>query len=173
VELVSPGDSVALSAGTTTLAVAHELVGVDDLTVVTNSLPVAELLQAAGRQDLTVVLTGGVRTPSDALVGPVAVAALRTLHVDWLFLGVHGLDDRAGLTTPNLLEAATDQALMSSARKVVVVADSTKWGVVGLSSIAALDEVDVLVTDEGLPADARRVLRQHVGRLLLPPGPNG
>jgi DeoR/GlpR family transcriptional regulator of sugar metabolism len=170
VELVSPGDSVALSAGTTTLAVARELLAVDDLTVVTNSLPVAELLEAAGRQDLTVVRTGGVRTPSDALVGPVAVAALRSLHVDWLFLGVHGMDERAGLTTPNLLEAATDQALMSSARQVVVVADSTKWAVVGLSSIAALDDVDVLVSDAGLPADARRAVSQHVGRLVVPSG---
>ena len=49
---------------------------------------------------MTVVLTGGIRTPSDALVGPVAVQALQALHVDWLFLGVHGIDERAGLTTP-------------------------------------------------------------------------
>ena len=84
--------------------------------MVTNSLPVAELLHAARRADLTVVLTGGVRTPSDALVGPVAVTALRTLHVDWLFLGVHGIDERAGLTTPNLVEAETDRALVGLRR---------------------------------------------------------
>lgn len=164
--LVSPGDSVAVSAGTTTLAVARELLAVQPLTVVTNSLPVAELMHSAGR-DPDVVLTGGVRTPSDALVGPTAVNALRDLHVDWLFLGVHGLDERAGLTTPNLLEAATDQALIASARQVVVVADSSKWGVVGLSTIAPLTEVDVLVTDAGLGPDARRVLGQRVDRLLL------
>jgi DeoR/GlpR family transcriptional regulator of sugar metabolism len=159
---------VALSAGTTTLALARELLAVDDLTVVTNSLPVADLLHSAGRRDLTVVLTGGTRTPSDALVGPVAVRALADLHVDWLFLGVHGLDERAGLTTPNMLEASTDRALVTSARQVVVVADSTKWGVVGLSTIARLDEVDVLVSDDDLPVEARQLLRQHVGRLLLP-----
>ena len=60
------------------------------------------------------LLTGGTRTPSDALVGPLAVAALRSLHVDWLFLGVHGVDERAGLTTPNLVEAETNRALIAA-----------------------------------------------------------
>lgn len=169
--LVSPGDSVAISAGTTTYAVAMQLRTVPQLTVVTNSVPVGELLHSTGRDDLTVVLTGGMRTPSDALVGPVAVTALSTLHVDWLFLGAHGVDERAGLTTPNLVEAETDRALVACARRVAVVADSSKWGVVGLSSIARLDEVDVLVTDDGLDPDAQRVLRARVGRLLLAPQP--
>ncbi len=167
VTLVAPGDSVAISAGTTTYAVARELLAVPHLTVVTNSVPVGELLHASGRDDLTVVLTGGVRTPSDALTGPVAVAALQSLHVDWLFLGVHGFDDRAGFTTPNLVEAETDRALVRCARRVVVVADSTKWGVVGLSSIARLDEVDVLVTDSGLDAEAQQLIRARVAQFVL------
>jgi DeoR/GlpR family transcriptional regulator of sugar metabolism len=167
--LVEAGDSVALSAGTTTYAVALELRHVPDLTVVTNSVPVGEALHHGARDDLTVVLTGGVRTPSDALVGPVAVATLTTLHVDWLFLGVHGVDERAGLTTPNLVEAETDRALVACARQVVVVADSTKWGVVGLSSIARLDQVDVLITDEGLDPEARRILQSRVGTLTVAP----
>jgi DeoR/GlpR family transcriptional regulator of sugar metabolism len=167
--LVEPGDSVAISAGTSTYAVAMQLRAVPDLTVVTNSVPVGELLHTTGRDDLTVVLTGGVRTPSDALVGPVAVTALSTLHVDWLFLGVHGVDERAGLTTPNLVEAETDRALVACARRVAVVADSTKWGVVGLSTIARLDDVDVLITDSGLDPDAQRLLRARVGRLVIAP----
>ena len=109
------------------------------------------------------MLTGGVRTPSDALVGPVAVAALRSLHVDWLFLGVHGIDERAGFTTPNLVEAETNRALIAAARQVVVTADSTKWGVVGLCSMARLDDVDVVVTDDGLDAEARRLLGHGSG----------
>jgi DeoR/GlpR family transcriptional regulator of sugar metabolism len=137
--------------------------------VVTNSVPVGELLHQSARDDLTVVLTGGVRTPSDALVGPVAVAALRSLHVDWLFLGVHGFDERAGFTTPNLEEAETNRALIASARQVVVTVDSTKWGVVGLSSMARLDDVDVVVTDEGLDPDAQRVVHSRVGRLIIAP----
>lgn len=165
--LVEPGAAIALSAGTTTFAVARELRTIPDLTVVTNSVPVAQLLHETNRRDLTVVLTGGVRTPSDALVGPVAVAALRGLHVDWLFLGVHGYDDRVGLTTPNLVEGETDRALVSSARRLVVVADHSKWGVVGLSTIATLDDVDVLVTDDGLDTDSRHTVTGHVGRLVV------
>ena len=173
--LVEPGDSVALSAGTTTYAVAEALLGVADLTVVTNSLPVARLLHESARRDLTVVLTGGVPTPSDALVGPVAVGALRGLHVDWLFLGVHGIDEHAGLTTPNLVESDTDRALVAAARQVVVVADSSKWRIVGLSSIATLSEVDVLVMDSGLAESARRELASRVGRLAIAevPGASG
>lgn len=167
--LVSAGDSVALSAGTTTHAVALELRHVPDLTVVTNSLPVGDAMNAVPRPDRTVILTGGIRTPSDALVGPVTVATLRSIHVDWLFLGVHGFDERAGFTTPNLEESETNRALIGCARRVVVVADSSKWGVVGLSSMARINEVDVLVTDDGLDPDAQRSLRTKVRELLLAP----
>jgi DeoR/GlpR family transcriptional regulator of sugar metabolism len=164
--LVEPGASVALSAGTTTRAVASALLGTPRLTVVTNSLRVAEVFHDAGRDDVTVVLTGGERTPSDALVGPVAVAALHRLHVDLLLMGVHGMDAEAGFTTPNLVEAETNRALVRSARQVAVVADNSKWGVVGLSTIATLDEVDVVVSDAGLAPEARRVLEDSC-RLVL------
>jgi len=165
--LVEPGASVALSAGTTTHAVASALLTVPRLTVVTNSLRVAEVLHNAGRDDLTVMLTGGERTPSEALVGPVAVAALRRLHVDWLLMGVHGMDAEAGFTTPNIVEAETNRALVASARRVAVVADNSKWGVVGLSTIADLDEVDVVISDDGLPLEARQVLESSCERLVL------
>ncbi|WP_066581518.1 DeoR/GlpR family DNA-binding transcription regulator, partial [Cellulomonas timonensis] len=170
--LIEPGQSVALSAGTTTHLLAREIAAATalrPLTVVTNSLPVAEALHSAtSPAGLDVILTGGVRTPSDALVGPVADTSLSRLRVDTAYLGVHGLDED-GLTTPNLLEAATNQALLACATQLTVLADHTKWGVVGLARIAALDEVDVLVTDSGLPDDARRALASRVGRLLLAP----
>ncbi|WP_432509880.1 DeoR/GlpR family DNA-binding transcription regulator [Kineococcus sp. SYSU DK001] len=159
-----PGASVALSAGTTTAALAAELRAVPDLTVVTNSPRVADVLH---EPDRTVILSGGERTPSDALVGPVARAGLATLHVDVLFLGVHGLDVRAGLTTPNLLEADTNRALMDCAARVVVVADATKHAVVGLTSFAPLSAVDVLVTDAALDPADRAALAEHVGELVI------
>lgn len=165
--LVPPGSSVALSGGTTTLAVAEQLREVPDLTVVTNSLPVADALHEPDRRDRTVVLTGGIRTPSDALVGPVAVAALRDLHVGLLFLGVHGFSRRTGCTSPNMVEAATNKALIAAAGKTVVVADHTKLRLVGLSTILPMDEVDILVTDGGLSPDDRGALETSVGRLLV------
>ncbi|MFI7081891.1 DeoR/GlpR family DNA-binding transcription regulator [Micromonospora sp. NPDC049903] len=165
--LVHPGAAIALSAGTTTAELARRLVDVPSLTVVTNSLPVADILHDQGRDDQTVVLTGGVRTPSDALVGPLAVAAVRSLHLDLLFLGVHGVTDRAGFTTPNLLEAETNRALVAAADRLVVLADHTKWGTVGLSAIAPLSDAHVLVTDDQLAPEARRLLADRVGELLV------
>ncbi|MFE6689435.1 DeoR/GlpR family DNA-binding transcription regulator [Streptomyces sp. NPDC057743] len=166
-ELAVPGSAIALAGGTTAYALAQRLVEVPELTVVTNSVRVADVFYDAQRaaasggegpapaKAATVVLTGGIRTPSDTLVGPVADAAIRSLHFDLLFLGVHGISVEAGLSTPNLAEAETNRHFVRSARRVVVVADHTKWGTVGLSSFAALDEVDVLVTDAGLSAEAR------------------
>jgi DeoR/GlpR family transcriptional regulator of sugar metabolism len=167
VGLVSPGTAIGISAGTTTYALARRLVDVPGLTVVTNSVPVADVLHRAGGADQTIILTGGVRTPSDALVGPFAVAALRTIHVDLVFMGVHGIDPHSGFTTPNVLEADTDRALVESGRRLVVVADHTKWGVVGISSIARLNEADTVVTDAGLDAEARELLRAEVRELVV------
>ncbi|MFF8458674.1 DeoR/GlpR family DNA-binding transcription regulator [Streptomyces albidoflavus] len=173
--LVSPGTAIALSGGTTTYALAKRLTGVADLTVVTNSVRVADVFHAAqpgAERQAAVVLTGGVRTPSDSLVGPVADQAIRSLHVDVLFIGVHGIAPEAGLSTPNLAEAETNRCLVRSARRVVVVADHTKWGTVGLSSFATLDEVDTLVTDEGLDEEARAEVAERL-RLLVVAGQQG
>jgi DeoR/GlpR family transcriptional regulator of sugar metabolism len=166
-DLVEPGMAVAVSAGTTTYALAQRLADIPRITVVTNSIQVTDALQRAGRPDQTTILTGGVRTPSEALVGPFAVAALRTVHVDLVFMGVHGMDPHSGFTCPNLLEAETDRALIEAGRRLVVVADHTKWGVIGISSIARLDQADILVTDSGLSADARTVLDASVQRLII------
>jgi len=118
--LVQPGATIGISAGTTTYELARAVRDVPQLTVVTNSVPVAQLLHESQAAGHVVVLTGGVRTPSDALVGPVAVTALSGLHVDRLFLGAHGIDRGAGLTTPNLVEAETNRAMVRSARTVCV-----------------------------------------------------
>jgi DeoR/GlpR family transcriptional regulator of sugar metabolism len=170
-ELVQPGTAVALSGGTTTWALAHHLAEVPGLTIVTNSLPVAEELHRSGRDDQTVVLTGGVRTPSDALVGPVAVSVIRSLNVDMLLMGVHGMSTHAGFTTPNLLEAETDRALVAAARRLVVLADHTKWGVIGISTIAQLRDADIVVTDDGLAEEARGQLGDAVGELIVAAAP--
>lgn len=167
--LVRPGTAIGISAGTTTYAVARHLVDVPGLTIVTNSVQVAELLHKAPGDSRTVHLTGGMRTPSDALVGPFAVAALQTTHLDLVFMGVHGMDAKSGFTTPNLMEAETNRALIAAGRSLVVVADHTKWGVIGISSIARLDEADTLITDAAIPEHAQEILGERVGELVLAP----
>jgi DeoR/GlpR family transcriptional regulator of sugar metabolism len=165
--LVQAGSAIAVSAGTTTHLLARHLVDIPDLTVVTNSVWVADVLHRAGSEGVTVLLTGGLRTPSDALVGPLAIAALSSLHLDAVFLGVHGMDVHAGFSTPNLLEAETNRAMVRGARRLFVLADSTKWGLVGLSSMADLADAAMVITDTGLPAGARTVLSERAGELVL------
>lgn len=164
--LVRPGMSIGLSGGSTTWALAQALREVPDLTLVTNSLRIAEEFHHSSAQQ-AVVLTGGVRTPSDALVGPVAVRALQVLHCDLVFLGVHGIDEHAGFTTPNIMEAETNRALVETGQEVVVLADHSKWGRVGLTTIVDLDAVDHLVTDDQMPPDAVQTLREHIGTVDL------
>jgi DeoR/GlpR family transcriptional regulator of sugar metabolism len=167
--LTGPGAAVGITAGTTTAQLAAELVTVPNLTVVTNSIRVADVFHAHERTDRTVVLVGGERTPSEALVGPVAVAALSTFHLDTVFMGVHGMHERAGFTTPNLREAETNRAFVAGANELVVLADHTKWGVTGLTTMASLDEAAVVVTDDLLGEHAYTVLTEHVDRVILSP----
>jgi DeoR/GlpR family transcriptional regulator of sugar metabolism len=168
-ELIDSGTAIALSAGTTTWALGQHLAAIQGLTIVTNSTTVADTISGNEANKQTVILTGGVRTPSAALVGPVADATIRSLHFDQLFLGVHGMDAHAGFTTPNLAEAETNRALIARAREVVVVADSSKWGTVGLADFGPLSVADVLITDEGLTSDARAAISEAVGELMVVP----
>ena len=165
--LVAPGTAIAISAGTTTFALARRLTDIPGLTVLTNSVPVADVLYKDGRSDQTVILSGGVRTPSDALVGPFAVEVIRSLHVDSVFMGTHGMDSRFGLTTPNILEAETNRALIEAGRRLIVLADHTKWGLIGISSVARLENADTVITDSGLDPAARSQLASAVRRLIV------
>lgn len=145
-QLIEPGMTIGLSAGTTTWTLAREIRGFSELTFVTNSTNIALALKTNGWHDIH--LTGGhFRTPSDALVGPLAEASARMLHTDILFLGVHGIDLSYGISTPNLLEASINRALMERTERVVLVVDHTKWGIQALAQIASMDEIDAIVTD--------------------------
>src|SRR6202012_5228526 len=110
---------------------------------------------------------GGLRTPSDALVGPIAVQTISGLHVDCLLMGVHGMDPVSGFPPPNLMEAEMDRAMVASAGRLVVLADHTKWGGIGLSAIAPLSGAIILVSDSGLTAEAREVIEGTVGELII------
>ncbi|GAA3343795.1 DeoR/GlpR family DNA-binding transcription regulator [Amorphoplanes nipponensis] len=165
--LARAGQAVGVLAGTTTALLAAALREVPGLTVVTNSIRVADVFHDDARPDRTVVLIGGTRTASGALVGPVAQHTAAGINLDLLFLGAHGMTARAGFTTPDPAEARTHGLLLRAARRVVVLADHTKWGVTGVATIAPLAAADVLVSDEGLGRTARAALRGHVGELRL------
>jgi DeoR/GlpR family transcriptional regulator of sugar metabolism len=157
-ELITGGDSVALDVGTTTLEIARHLDDRHNLTVVTPSLPVANLL--AGQPDIRLILAGGIVRPRElSLVGHLAEHAFDELHVDKLFLGIAGIDFETGLTEFNMEDAQVKRAMLGSASECIVVADATKFGRTTFAAVAKLDSVDRIVTDES-------IRRETVDRLL-------
>lgn len=146
VELLGVGETVFLDVGTTTLAVARALQGRNNLTVLTPSLPVANLL--ADEAGLRVICLGGVARPGErSLVGSLTLQAVRQFYVDVLVLGIGGLDAEAGLTEFNLDDAAVKRAALERSRRLIVAADETKLGAVAFAAVAPADRVDVLVTN--------------------------
>ncbi len=165
--LVKPGMTVALTGGTTTYRLAAILNRVQGLTVITNSLKAAEALYRLQPDGSKVIITGGERTPSEALVGPLASAAIRGLNADICFMGIHGIDARRGLTSPNLVEAQTNIAFVASAECLVILADHSKFNVRSLASVAELSDVDTLITDDGVSAATAAIFRPLVRTLRL------
>ncbi|NKY41203.1 DeoR family transcriptional regulator [Cellulomonas septica] len=142
------GGAVIFDAGTTTVRLAELLPNDRELTVVTHALPVATVL--ATRPGITLHLVGGtVRGRTLAAVGTWAVRALDDIHADVAFVGTNGLSVEHGLTTPDLAEAAVKRALVTNARRTVVLADHTKLGRVDFAHVVPLSAVDTLVTDTG------------------------
>jgi DeoR/GlpR family transcriptional regulator of sugar metabolism len=145
--LVSDGDAIVVGAGSTTQAFAARLTRHRELTVVTNSLLVAEAL--AGAHGVDVVVTGGaLRGSIHALVGGATEEALATVQGTRAFLSGNGLTAARGLSTPNLAVAGVDRALAAAATEVVVLADHTKIGTEALLQTVPAEDIRHLVTDD-------------------------
>ena len=159
---VTEGTAVGLTGGTTTTEVARALVARPRLTVVTNSLSIASEL--AVRPNLKLVVTGGVaRAESYELVGPLAESSLAGLNLDVVLVGVDGISARAGLTTHHEVEAHTNRALIDRASVVIVVADSSKLGVVAFAQICELGRITEVITDgEAAPAAVRELTDEGI-----------
>jgi len=148
VEMIRPGDSILLGPGTTTQALAKLLVDFPELTVVTNSLLVAQALMGSSRVE--VILTGGtLRRSIHALVGPSAEESVRALRASLAFMSGNGFTAERGLSTPSPLVAATDRAFASAAQQVVVLADHTKIGQDTMCQTVPVGRVQILITDDG------------------------
>ena len=150
--LIVEGETVVLDVGTTTLEVARALKGRRNITVLTPSLPIANVL--AEEPGIRLMLTGGVLRPGErSLVGELAVGSFREFRFDTVVLGVGGIDIEDGLTEYNLDDARVKWAAIEIARRIIVVADATKLGRVAFARICSLEEVDILVTDDAAPPD--------------------
>jgi DeoR family fructose operon transcriptional repressor len=158
VGLIEDGQTVILDAGSTVAAVARELLD-RSLHVVTNSLPIADILGESRRVDVT--LTGGQLDPQFGVVlGPLCEQMLGSLAVDVAVMGIGGVTDK-GLSNSNPLVVGSERKMIDVARKVIIVSDHTKFGRAALIPLAPLDVVDVVVSDRGLDREHQDRLRSH------------
>jgi DeoR/GlpR family transcriptional regulator of sugar metabolism len=150
-ELVGDGDAIFLDSSSTALAIAQRLKNHRHLTIITNSLVVAqEMLDASG---VTVVTLGGtLRRDTASLVGTDGLQMLQKFNIQKGFFGAHGISIPEGLTDVSSEEAEVKQPLVAMCRQVIAVLDATKWGQVGVASFASLEQVDRVITDVDAPS---------------------
>src|SRR5271166_6175669 len=153
--LLEDGDTVLLDGGTTTLEVARALIG-RRLQVVTNSLPIAQLLASSQQTDL--ILIGGYVYPRTGVaLGPLSIATMQSIRVRKAILGAGGIV-RDGIYNSNSLLVDSERQMMACGQEVVIVADHTKFGRLALARLCGLSEVHRLVTDPGLTDEYRTIL---------------
>jgi len=143
------GGTLLIDAGSTTARLAALLPASEPWTVITHSVPIAALLAPLPHVELH-LLPGRVRSATQAAVGHATAQAIAEFRADIAFLGTNGVSVGHGLSTPDAEEAATKRAIVASAQSVVVLADASKIGQERAVRFAALDEVDVLVTDDAI-----------------------
>lgn len=148
--MIADGDAIFLDASSTSLAIAQHLKEHRHLTVITNSLAVAqEMLDAPGA---TVVMLGGtVQRETASLIGTNGLALLDGFNIQKGFFGAHGISEPEGLTDVSAEVAAVKRPLVARCRQVIAVLDATKWGQAGVASFATLDQIDTIITDAAAP----------------------
>lgn len=165
-EQIEQNDSIILGSGSTVYAVAEQIKQGGNLTVVTSSLQVSTLLNSL--EDTTVIQLGGtLRKSSFSVVGDTAIKAFDEIACSKFIMGVDGIDLDYGLTTSNIDEARLNRKMIESSLRLIVVADSSKFGRRGFGKICNLDEVDVIITDSNVPEATVRVLEESGVQIVI------
>ncbi|MFA6335563.1 MAG: DeoR/GlpR family DNA-binding transcription regulator [Bacteroidales bacterium] len=148
--LITDNDSIIIASGTTVLSLAREIKTNSNLTVVTAAVNVASILSRD--KNIDVIQLGGIlRNSSVSAVGPYAEKMMQEFSCSKLFVGVDGFDIGYGLTTTNLMEANLNRMMIKAAQKVIVLADSSKFGLRGFSKICDISDIDHVITDDEAP----------------------
>jgi DeoR family fructose operon transcriptional repressor len=164
---IEEGDVVGIDSGSTTLEIVRNLPNIP-LTIVTHSLAAANVVAQNKRYSL-IVLGGILQHEANCLCGPQAIAALQTLYINKLFLSTSGLVPPDGLSCNNLADAEVKQALISSSRQTILCMDSSKVGRAYLARFATLNDIDTLITDNGISDESREAIeRQQIQIITVP-----
>ena len=147
--LINENDTIILDSGTTTLEIAKNLSKFQNLTIITNALNIAIVLNEYKR--FAVIIPGGyLREKSLSLAGPIAETFLKNFYCDKLFLGVDSFNLEKGVSTPNMDEASMNQTMISISKEVIAVFDSSKFNKRGFATIAPISKINTIVTDKGI-----------------------
>jgi len=165
-ELIRDGDTIFILGGSTTLELARLLPGQRQVTVMTNTLLVANALVDQPGIKL-VVLGGVVRSDEQTMHGHLTLYAASQLHADKIFYGIEAISLEHGLTHSQLVEVSTDRALLGAASQIIVLADHTKFNKVAPARVLPLNQVHILVTGREVPAEVLAALQQQGVLVIL------
>jgi len=162
---VADGDAIFLDTSSTSLAIVRHLKQYRELTVLTNSLAIAQAV--LDMNGVTLVMTGGVlRRDTASLIGIDGLNVLGKFNIKSGFFGAHGLTLAEGLTDVSVGEAEVKSQVVRMCHQVIAVLDATKWGRVGPSSFARVTDLSVIVTDQSAPNDLMEQVRVHGTRVV-------
>ena len=157
--LIDPHDMVYLGEGATTAEMVHFIDPDMPFTIFTNNLGVAAQFR---KQTAELIVLGGAYSPeTNALAGPITMEQIQQINASKVFLGVDGLSLRSGLTTPNLDIAVVERSMIHYTRgKVIAMADNSKLGLEAEVVVAPIHQIDIIVTDQSIPAGFQNDLQQ-------------
>lgn len=160
--LINDGDTIFLDTGTTILELARSIQGVKGLTILTNSLPTANLIKESLFQRVftgkLIILGGEVSTDQQSISGYLCEEMLRKFYVDKAFISVGGVSIQTGISDYDLNESKVSEIALSMSKEVIILADQNKIGVQSFSSISPLDKVNVIISDKNPPSAWNKAL---------------
>ncbi|NLN69958.1 MAG: DeoR/GlpR transcriptional regulator [Chloroflexi bacterium] len=159
-KMIVEGDSVALDVGTTAYQIAKNIGHIKNITLITPSLPIAQLFFE--RSDMRLILPGGIVRPGESsLIGEITRRNIEQVFVDRLFVGAGGVDIQAGVTEFNMDDALIKQALIKNAKEVILAVDASKFDKISFTHVADLNQIDQVITDAPPPEELRRYFRNQ------------
>lgn len=160
VSLLKNNDTIIIASGTSVAEFARQISQVSSLTVLSASLNVSMILTKNAQVEI-IQLGGIVRKNSASSIGPFAEKMLAEFTCNKLFLGVDGIDLSYGLTTTSAMEASLNKCMIKAAQKVIVLADSSKFGRKGFGRICGLEKVDIVITDDLIDKNFKKGLEDQ------------
>lgn len=165
-DLIEPGDTIFLGSGTTVLAAARYARDCQDLTVITNSLPIINLM--VGCEGINLIVIGGMLRNSElSFIGHITESALNELRADKVIMGARAIHPDHGITNDYLQETVTDRAIIRIGQKVILVADHTKFGLVSAAFLAPVEAIDVMVADRQTDSVCIELLKEKGIEIIL------